>query len=124
MAVFGAVGRTRIARAVPGSVALLLGVGMALTLHANAGLVQADRATPLHAISAEMATAAIHFDPTGGGNERRCGLVKHYTAILPDSQQWVSGPNVGAELDGLMTSLHGMPFCNAEGLDAAAGHAR
>lgn len=124
VAVFGAVARTRSARAVPGLAALLLGVGMALTLHANAGLVQADRATPLHAITAEMATAAIHFDQTDGGNRRRCGLVDDYTAILPDPQQWVSGPNVGAELDGLMMSLHDLPFCNPEHLDSAASHVR
>ena len=92
--------------------AALLGATMALTLLANARLTQVDRVTPLHAITSEMATAAIHFDPTEGGNARRCRLIDDYTAILPNPRQWVSGPNVWSELDELMLSVQGVPYCN------------
>lgn len=92
--------------------AVVLGGTMAFTLLANARLAQADRVTPLHTITSEMATAAIHFDPTPQGNARRCQLVDDYTAILPNPRQWVSGPNVWSELDELMLDTHGIPYCN------------
>lgn len=120
---FGIARRPLPARLAIGPAAVLLCVGMMMTLLANARVVRADRATPLHAITAEMSTAAIHFDPSPGGNRRRCGLVEDYTAILPDPKQWVSGPNVGAELDALMSKLHGTPFCNPESLDVVASNA-
>ena len=97
--------------------AAILGGTMTLTLLANAQLTQADRVTPLHAITSEMATAAIHFDPTEGGNARRCRLIDDYTVILPNPRQWVSGPNVWSELDELMLDRHGMPYCDPSLLD-------
>lgn len=100
------------ARIATTAAAMVLGGTMALTLLANARLSQADRVTPLHAITSEMATAAIHFDPTAGGNSRRCQLVDDYTVILPNPRQWVSGPNVWSELDELMLDIHGIPYCD------------
>ena len=102
-------GSARIATVV---VTAILGGTMTLTLLANARLMQVDGVTPLHAITSEMATAAIHFDPTAAGNARRCLLIDHFTAILPDPQKWVSGPNVWAELDELMLGVQGMPYCD------------
>ncbi len=110
--VFGIARRPGSARLAAVVVTAMLGATMALTLLANARLTQVDRITPLHAITSEMATAAIHFDPTEGGNARRCRLIDDYTAILPNPRQWVSGPNVWSELDELMLSVQGIPFCD------------
>ncbi|WP_428122852.1 hypothetical protein [Candidatus Poriferisodalis sp.] len=117
---FGLVGRSQFARVVVILAAGLLCGSMALTLLANARVTRADRITPLHAITSEMATAAIHFDPTPAGNVRRCGLVDSFTAIRPGTKNWVSGPNVGAELDGLMLDIHNARFCEPTNLRGGA----
>ncbi len=110
--VFGIARKPGTARIAAALATAILGATMALTLLANARLTQVDRVTPLHAITSEMATAAIHFDPTESGNARRCRLIDDYTAILPNPRQWVSGPNVWSELDELMLSVQGIPYCD------------
>lgn len=111
VALFG-IARTRRASSVLAAVAAtVLCVGLVLTLLANAKLNRVDRNTPLNAISNQIAAATVHFDPTEGGNARRCRLIDDYTTILPDG--WLSGPNVGSELNKLMLDRHGRPFCKA-----------
>lgn len=109
MAMFGIVRTRQRSPVLAGAVAAALGVCLVLTLLANARLNLVDRNTPLHVISSEIAAATVHFDPTEGGNVRRCRLIHDYTLIFPDG--WLSGPNVGAELDKLMLDRHGIPFC-------------
>lgn len=116
IAVFGVVAHSRFARVVAVAVPAILCVVMALALLSNARVTRADRVTPLHALTSEIATAAIHFDPTRAGNARRCGLIDGFTAIRPGTDKWVSGPNVGAELDRLMSEIHGMRFCDPTNL--------
>ncbi len=106
--VFGII-RSRRPSPVAAAAAAVLVVCMLLTLLANARLNRVDRNTPLHVISNEIAAASVHFDPTEGGNARRCRLIDDYTMIFADG--WLSGPNVGAELDKLMLDRHGQPFC-------------
>ena len=102
--------RSRRPSPVAAAAAAVLVVCMLLTLLANARLNRVDRDTPLHVISNEIAAATIHFDPTEGGNARRCRLIDDYTLIFPDG--WLSGSNVRVELDKLMLDRRNMPFCD------------
>ena len=112
VALFGVVRSRRASQIVAVAVSAILCGALVLTLLANARLNRVDRNTPLHAVTNEIAAATIHFDPTEGGNARRCRLVDNYTLILPDPDQWVGGPNVRIELDQLMLDRHGVPFCD------------
>ncbi|WP_419841071.1 hypothetical protein [Candidatus Poriferisodalis sp.] len=109
---FGLCRKRRTVRAAAVTAAVVLGGTMTLTLLANARLAQADRVTPLQAVTSEIATAVVHFDPTEAGNERRCRLIEDYSAILPSPQQWVGGPGVWSELDRLTADRHGVPYCD------------
>ena len=109
---FGTVRSRRASQATTAAVTAILCVALVLTLLANARLSRVDRNTPLHAVTNEIAAATIHFDPTDGGNARRCRLIDDYTLILPDPDQWVGGPNVRFELDRLMLDRQGVPFCD------------
>ena len=106
---FGITRRGRHRPLLAAAASAVLCVCLLLTLLANARLNRVDRNIPLHVISNEIAAASVHFDPTEGGNARRCRLIDDYTMIFPDG--WLSGPNVGAELDKLMLDRHGLPFC-------------
>ena len=112
VAAFG-VARTRWAsHATAVAVATGLLICVSLTLLANARLNRADRETPLHVVSNEIATATIHFDPTPEGNARRCSLIDDYTLFHGEPDKWLSGPNIHRELDALMIKRRGMPFCD------------
>ena len=102
--------RSRRPSPVAAAAAAVLVVCMLLTLLANTRLNRVNRDTPLHVISNEIAAATVHFDPTEGGNARRCRLIDDYTLIFPDG--WLGGPNVRVELNKLMLDRRGMPFCD------------
>ena len=117
VALFGAVRSRRASQVTAVAVSAVLCGALALTLLANARLNRVDRNTPLHAVANEIAAATIHFDPTEGGNARRCRLIDDYTLMLPDPDQWVGGPNVRIELDKLMLDRQGAPFCDPDRLE-------
>ena len=116
VALFGAVRSRRASQVTAVAVSAVLCGALVLTLLANARLNRVDRNTPLHAVANEIAAATIHFDPTEGGNTRRCRLIDDYTLMLPDPDQWVGGPNVRIELDQLMLDRQGAPFCDPDRL--------
>ena len=98
------------------ALAAVVCLGLAGTLLANVRLAQADRSDPLAVVTNAIAAAAINFDHSEAGNERRCELIDAYTEFLPDPRRYNAGANVGADLDSLMTERRGRPFC-----DRAAG---
>jgi len=110
VALFGIMRTRRASIVLVAAASAVLWVCLTLTLLANARLNLVGRSTPLHVISSEIAAATIHFDPTEGGNARRCQMIDDYTTIFPDG--WLSGPNVADELDALMLDRHGQPFCD------------
>ena len=87
-------------------------LGLVGTLLANVRLARVDRSDPLAAVTNAIAAAAINFDPSEAGNERRCELIDVYTAYLPDQRRYNAGANVRADLDALMTERRGRPFCD------------
>lgn len=98
------------------ALAAVVCLGLAGTMLANVRLAQADRSDPLAVVTNAIAAAAINFDYSEAGNERRCELIDAYTEFLPDPRRYNAGANVGADLDSLMTERRGRPFC-----DRAAG---
>ena len=112
VALFGAIGPRRALRIAAAAVSVVVCGALILTLLANARLNRLDRNTPLHIVTNEIAAATIHFDPTDGGNARRCRMIDDYTLIFPDPSQWVGGPNVRIELDQLMLDRYGTAFCD------------
>lgn len=98
------------------ALAAIVCLGLAGTLLANVRLAQTDRSDPLAVVTNAIAAAAIGFDPSEAGNERRCELIDAYTEFLPDPRRYNAGANVRADLDSLMTERRGRPFC-----DRAAG---
>ena len=98
------------------ALAAVVCLGLVGTMLANVRLAQADRSDPLAVVTNAIAAAAINFDPSEAGNERRCELIDAYTEFLPDPRRYNAGANVGADLDSLMTERRGRPFC-----DRAAG---
>ena len=95
----------------------LVGVGLSLTLLANARLAQIDRTTPLSAITAQIATATTSYDSTEEGNALRCALIDAYSQHRPENS-WVAAPGMLEDLDELMTGLYGQPFCDPGRLQA------
>ena len=118
LVLFGVVRTQRASPVLAVAASAVLCACLILTLLANARLNRVDRNTPLHVIGNEIAAATIHFDPTEGGNARRCRLIDDYTMIFADG--WLSGANVGAELDKLMLDRHGRPFCDPARLTEAS----
>ena len=112
VAVAGAVGSRRMARITVAGLAAALGIGLTMTLLANARLAQVDRGTPLSTITSQISTATINIDPTDGGNTRRCKMIDAYTEILPDPAKWIHGPQLRVELNQLMLGRYGWPFCD------------
>lgn len=98
------------------ALAAIVCLGLAGTLLANARLARVDRGDPLAVVTNAIAAAAIDFDPSEEGNQRRCELIDAYTEFLPDPRRYNAGANVRADLDLLMTERRGRPFC-----DQAAG---
>ncbi len=94
------------------ALAAVVCLGLAGTLLANVRLAQVDRSDPLAVVTNAIAAAAINFDPSEAGNERRCELIDAYTEFLPDPRRYNAGANVGADLDSLMTERRGRPFCD------------
>lgn len=94
------------------ALAAVVCLGLAGTLLANVRLAQADRSDPLAVVTNAIAAAAINFDHSEAGNERRCELIDAYTEFLPDPRRYNAGANVGADLDSLMTERRGRPFCD------------
>lgn len=92
--------------------AAIVGVGMALTLLANARMAHIDRATPVSTLVGEISAAALSIDPTERGNARRCSLIDAYTQVFPDPGWWQGGPNHRAALNEFMLDRHGWPFCD------------
>ena len=90
----------------------ILGVGLALTLLANARMAHIDRSTPVSSLVNEISAATISIDRSERGNERRCSLIDAYTRIFPDPQWWQGGPNHRVALDEFMLERHGWPFCD------------
>lgn len=91
--------------------AVLLGVGLSYTLLTNSRLAEIDRRTPESVITAQIATATVSYDSTVAGNELRCALIDAYSREVPE-HLWVSAPGVLEDLDELMLSRHGKPFCD------------
>ncbi len=106
-------GRSKAVRRI-GTAALAAAVclGLAGTLLANLRLARVDRSDPLAAVTNAIAAAAINFDPSEAGNERRCELIDVYTTYLPDPRRYNAGENVRADLNSLMTERRGRPFCD------------
>ena len=102
------------ARVVP-AVTAILGVGLTLTLLANARITETYRQDPLGSITSQIAVAAINIDTTDGGNARRCSLIDAYTELTP-SGKWIAGPNVRDDLNRLMLERYGWPFCDLDRL--------
>ena len=94
------------------ALAAVVCLGLAGTLLANVRLAQADRSDPLAVVTNAIAAAAINFDPSEAGNERRCELIDAYTEFLPDPRRYNAGANVRVDLDSLMTERRGRPFCD------------
>ncbi len=94
------------------ALAAVVCLGLAGTLLANVRLAQVDRSDPLAVVTNAIAAAAINFDHSEAGNERRCELIDAYTEFLPDPRRYNAGANVGADLDSLMTERRGRPFCD------------
>lgn len=94
------------------ALAAVVCLGLAGTMLANVRLAQADRSDPLAVVTNAIAAAAINFDPSEAGNERRCELIDAYTEFLPDPRRYNAGANVRADLDSLMTERRGRPFCD------------
>ena len=104
---------TRANQFVAVAVATVLGTALSLTLLANARLAQIDRQEPGSAITNQLATAAISFDPTEVGNAYRCALIDAYSQMKPENS-WVAGPGVREDLDRLMLDRHGHRFCDPD----------
>ena len=117
VAMFGIARTQRASRVAAASAPAILAICMLLTLLSNARLNQIDRNTPLHAVSNEIATATVHFDPTAEGNARRCRMIDDYTLFHGQPDKWLSGPAVHAELDTLMLERRGIPFCDPARVD-------
>lgn len=100
--------------------AAVLGVGLSLTLLANARLAQIDRRTPESLTTSQIATAAISFDPSDDGNALRCALIDTYAERTPEDA-WVAAPGLLEDLDRLMLSRHGQAFCDPTRLHADRG---
>lgn len=98
------------------ALAAIVCLGLVGTLLANVRLARADRSDPLAVVTNAIAAAAVNFDPSEAGNERRCELIDAYTEFLPDPRRYNAGANVRADLDSLMAERRGRPFC-----DRAAG---
>ena len=94
------------------ALAAVVCLGLAGTMLANVRLAQVDRSDPLAVVTNAIAAAAINFDPSEAGNERRCELIDAYTEFLPDPRRYNAGANVRADLDSLMTERRGRPFCD------------
>ncbi|MYH76224.1 MAG: hypothetical protein F4134_00690 [Acidimicrobiaceae bacterium] len=92
--------------------AAIVGIGVALTLLANARMAHIDRATPVSTLVNEISAAALSIDPTERGNAHRCSLIDAYTQIFPDPDWWQGGPNHRTALDEFMLDRHGWPFCD------------
>ncbi len=100
--------------------AAVLGVGLSLTLLANARLAQIDRVTPESLATSQIATAAISFDSSDDGNALRCALIDTYAQRTPENA-WVAAPGLLEDLDRLMLSRHGQAFCDPTRLHADRG---
>lgn len=94
------------------ALAAVVCLGLAGTLLANVRLAQVDRSDPLAVVTNAIAAAAVNFDHSEAGNERRCELIDAYTEFLPDPRRYNAGANVRADLDSLMTERRGRPFCD------------
>lgn len=94
------------------ALAAVVCLGLAGTLLANVRLARADRSDPLAVVTNAIAAAAINFDPSEAGNQRRCELIDDYTEFLPDPRRYNAGANVRADLDSLMTERRGRLFCD------------
>ena len=102
--------RWKPARFVPALTAIL-GVGLTLTLLANARIAETYRRDPLVSVTSQISEATISFDITEAGNARRCSLIDSYTERTP-SRMWIAGPNLLEDLDRLMQDRYGYPFCD------------
>ena len=100
--------------------AAVLGVGLSLTLLANARLAQIDRMTPESLTTSQIAAAATNFDPSDDGNALRCALIDTYAQRTPEDA-WIAAPGLLEDLDRLMLSRHGRPFCDTTQLHTDRG---
>lgn len=98
-------------RAAAYAVTAILGVGLAVTLLANARIAETFRHDPLASITSQISEATISLDTTEGGNVRRCSLIDAYTELTP-ATKFVAGQKVLKDLDRLMLDRHGWPFCD------------
>lgn len=87
-----------------------LGVGLTLTLLANARLTQVDRHSPIASATNLISSASVNIDATETGNMVRCALVDAYTLMEPETS-WYAG-KVVERLDMLMLDRYGWPFCD------------
>ena len=95
-----------------GVVAVVLGLAVVATLLANGRLAYIDRRSPLPAVVSEISEFTVVVQSSDAANALRCGLVDDYTRIGPDPGDWAGGPQLRAELDGLMLQRQGWPFCD------------
>ena len=116
LALIGTARSPRTLRVYVGFAATVLGVGLTFTLLTNTRLTYFDRTTSLSAITGEISMSVINIDHTHEGNLRRCGLIDTYTRIYPDPTRWTGGPQLRTQLDELMISLYGWPFCDPDAL--------
>lgn len=103
---------SRVRRVTWRTASAIVGIGVVLTLLANARMAHIDRATPVSNLVNEISAAALSVDPTERANARRCSLIDAYTQIFPDPGWWQGGPNHRAALDEFMLDRHGWPFCD------------
>lgn len=119
VAVIGSI-RSAVGSRVAGRLAaLLLGAGLVAALLANSRLSVVDQHEPVSAVSDLIAVETVNIDSTGAGNIRRCELIDRYTELVP-AHLWEAGPGLRADLDDLMVSRHGMPFCDPDRVDETA----
>lgn len=92
-------------------ITICLGVGLILTLLANARLTQVDRHSPIASTTNLISAATVNIDATEMGNLVRCTLLDVYTALEPESPR-LAGPKLRYDLDRLMMDRYGWPFCD------------
>ena len=102
----------------------LLGVGLVLTLLANARLAQIDRHSTSATVASQISSVTVNFDVSESGNARRCALLDAYAALEPENS-WTAAQGVRKDLDRLMLGRYGQPFCRpAPTRTVAAAHNR
>lgn len=106
--------------AVRAAAALVLAVGLMLTLRANWQFSQVERFDSASTVTSLIGASTVNLDDTDAGNEIRCSLIDSYTALASPTGS-TSGENLQEKLDDLMAARHGVPqvFCDRARLAGA-----